>query len=394
VAEPFLEEPELTGAERGRIAAAAVHGAEFALAGMRFRLLCAEPRLLELFREHYGALEVAPDPARPATVAIACGREERTDPHLTLLAGEKAWRIRGEEAVGSAYATIFHLVTLAVRTHYLVHAGCIAVRGRGIVIAAPSGFGKSTLSAHLAVRGAELLSDELAPLERSSGLVSPAPFHVGIRPGVGEHLAQGRTAGAFSFRRDSKKLVPVRSLAGREPAGPVRPHAVVFVTTRPEPSVTTLTKHAGPVRVSFTALAPHFEREVGSLPGLRVLERGCEDALPWLMLEAEDPERAMPALLRLAEGRGVGVAGVRLEGHAGPDFTADPALRRIPAAAGVLELVKKVFPLQLKALVQGEFGGRMAPLVQELAGLLGETAFYKLTPGRLEAMISLLEGLA
>ena len=391
---PFLEEPVLSEAQRRRILDGVEHRGEFVLAENLFRIGADDPRVLESFRAHYGVLEVAPDPARPAAVEIVCALERQPEPLLTLLAGGRPYRVRGEEAVEHSFATLFHLMTLGIRTHHLVHAGCVSIRGRGIVIAAVSGMGKSTLSAHLAVRGADLLSDELAPLDRVSGLVVPAPFLVGIRPGAADSLVDGRETVSFAFREDRKRLVPVSSLSGREPPGAVRPHAIVFVTPRAGVSVTTLTKHEGAVMITFTAWTETFGAELDAVPGLRVLSRGSRDGHPFLMLEADDPERAMPALLLIARRHDIEIAGLQLEGHEGPDFAIDPVLARIPAAAGVLELVKKIFPLQMKELVRCEFGGRMAPLVQELAGLLRDTAFYKLTPGRLEAMLTRLEGLA
>ncbi len=98
--------------------------------------------------------------------------------------------------------------------------------------------------------------------------------------------------------------------------------------------------------------------------------------------------------MRLVGEHGVALAGVRLEGLDDPDFDAEPALLRIPAAAGVLEFSKKIIPHQVSELIAGEFGGRMTPLLQDLARLLRSTVFYKLTPGRLESMLRLIEGLA
>jgi hypothetical protein len=84
---------------------------------------------------------------------------------------------------------------------------------------------------------------------------------------------------------------------------------------------------------------------------------------------------------------------VGLDGAGEPDFAGEPRLTRIPAAVGVLEVVKKIIPFQFNELLRSEFGGRLAPFVRELAGLLQGTVFYRLTPGRLEAMLEILEGL-
>ncbi len=57
----------------------------------------------------------------------------------------------------------------------LVHASCVALSGRGILIVGPSGSGKSDLALRLMDRGAKLVSDDqtLVRLENGRLLASP-----------------------------------------------------------------------------------------------------------------------------------------------------------------------------------------------------------------------------
>ncbi len=205
VASPYLEETVLAPEERGAVSAAARHAIEFDLFGTRVRLSANTTAPIAGARRELGIFEVPLDPGRPPDVEIAALIEEGREPRATFVAGERAWRLRGEELVAWAHLTLVHLAEARVRTAYLAHAGCVSLGGRGVVIAAPSRMGKSTLTAHLAVRGAGLLSDELAPLERASGLVLPASFPVGIRPGVGEPLLVGRETTDQIFRSDCQE---------------------------------------------------------------------------------------------------------------------------------------------------------------------------------------------
>lgn len=57
-----------------------------------------------------------------------------------------------------------------------IHAGCIAIRGRGVLIAGTSGRGKSDLALRLIDRGAQLVSDDYTLLEARAGrLFASAP---------------------------------------------------------------------------------------------------------------------------------------------------------------------------------------------------------------------------
>ena len=57
-----------------------------------------------------------------------------------------------------------------------IHAGCVAIGGRGILIAGPSGSGKSDLALRLIDRGAQLVSDDYTALRVEAGtLLGRAP---------------------------------------------------------------------------------------------------------------------------------------------------------------------------------------------------------------------------
>ncbi len=57
-----------------------------------------------------------------------------------------------------------------------IHAGCVAIGGRGVLIAGRSGSGKSDLALRLIDRGAVLVSDDYTIVTRAGGgLVASAP---------------------------------------------------------------------------------------------------------------------------------------------------------------------------------------------------------------------------
>jgi hypothetical protein len=70
-----------------------------------------------------------------------------------------------------------------IRSHILLHAGVVARRGRGVLLAGGSGAGKSTLVLELVRRGFKLLSDEIAAIRVTDGVVEPFPRGLGMRTG-------------------------------------------------------------------------------------------------------------------------------------------------------------------------------------------------------------------
>jgi serine kinase of HPr protein (carbohydrate metabolism regulator) len=62
-----------------------------------------------------------------------------------------------------------------------IHAGCVAIGGRGVLIAGASGRGKSDLALRLIDRGARLVSDDYTLIEARGGrlFASPPPTIIG-----------------------------------------------------------------------------------------------------------------------------------------------------------------------------------------------------------------------
>ncbi len=65
----------------------------------------------------------------------------------------------------------------------LLHASAVAVDGRCVAFCGARGSGKSTLAAALVAAGADFVTDDYAPLERTSWLVWPVPYAPGIKRG-------------------------------------------------------------------------------------------------------------------------------------------------------------------------------------------------------------------
>jgi hypothetical protein len=89
-----------------------------------------------------------------------------------------------EEILGGLAQTLLELTTPGVDWLAIIHAGGLALGGRGLIFAAPSGSGKSTLTAYLARRpGFDYLGDDLVAIDASSGRILPWPTHPSLKSG-------------------------------------------------------------------------------------------------------------------------------------------------------------------------------------------------------------------
>ncbi len=139
-----------------------------------------------------------------------------------------------------------------------IHAGCVAIDGRGVLILGPSGAGKSDLAIRLIDRGAQLVSDDYTRL-RIAGewLVASPPDNIAGKielRGVGilerPFLADVPIALAVELGAPAQRLpdparrewlghsVPVLALNGLEPSAPIKVEAALALhgLTSPCPS--------------------------------------------------------------------------------------------------------------------------------------------------------------
>ena len=72
-------------------------------------------------------------------------------------------------------------VSMHAHQYLVIHAAVVEKHGQAAILPAPPGSGKSTLTAGLVLSGWRLLSDELALIDRQSGLLQPLPRPVSLK---------------------------------------------------------------------------------------------------------------------------------------------------------------------------------------------------------------------
>ncbi len=141
------------------------------------------PAAAAAIADSYGAFAVhAPErDASPLGLALhrIRGRYRLRDHH-----GDVTLVTREQDAV----VALFDLVVAAIleglgeRRMLGVHAGAVAIGGRAVILAGPSGRGKSTLTLGILRHGGALLSDEMAVIVDDGTTVLPFPRSIHVRP--------------------------------------------------------------------------------------------------------------------------------------------------------------------------------------------------------------------
>lgn len=94
--------------------------------------------------------------------------------------------VRGAMSTSGALGMLAWMVNqVAITTphHVVLHAGCVARHGGGVVLSAPMEAGKSTLVTALVRDGWDYLSDEIAAVSLTDGRLHPYPAPIALDPG-------------------------------------------------------------------------------------------------------------------------------------------------------------------------------------------------------------------
>lgn len=87
---------------------------------------------------------------------------------------------KGFDPLGSIQWFVLWTVSNLARNYFLIHAGAVASKTRGIIFPAISGFGKTTLTIKLVQRGYHFLSDEVACIHIEQNRIEPFPRKINL----------------------------------------------------------------------------------------------------------------------------------------------------------------------------------------------------------------------
>jgi hypothetical protein len=292
------------------------------------------------------------------------------------------------------YDRFLNAVFDRISTHAVLHAGALVTpRGDALLIAGPSGFGKTSLTLELLCRGLGFLSDDYAPVDLSTGRVHPYPRTVGLLPD-----GSARTPRVFVEaaqkpelpRLLGKALIDVGDVLGEAvlATDPVSVDNVVFLDAdRAEgdyPSVV----HLGVWHHGISEAAGMIEEALGA----DVLERtDRKDITIWrigMRLERMQTERFSDLL-----DRDFVAFHETLPGST-PEFEAEPRLTPIRPRDMALLLCREIQNRRRRGALMQAYNGDTTRLFLDVASALSRARCYRLNVGNFESTANLLEQLA
>jgi hypothetical protein len=296
---------------------------------------------------------------------------------------------------GTLYGRFLATILAQVERRAVFHAAALVDRrGRALVLAGPSGHGKSSLALEMVRRGFRFLGDDYAPVDLGSGSVLPFPRTASVVLGGAAPLPEAvrREAEATGTPRlFGKALVDVgRAFGpGAMAPGPAPLRTVVVLAPGdhdPAEAVSWLQMAARPAEAERLAAAL---REV---PGV-VVEAEAEGPSSHLWrLRLEHVEGPTERLAPLVEDDAVLYCERSWSGS--PDFGAAPAIEPLKRREAAVFLTRELLNRRRGSKFLEGRGGDAADLVLEVAQALRPARCWRLRVGRFDETADLLEAAA
>lgn len=349
---------------------------------------------LDLFARMYRRFQPvgAPAPAQEAVDFTVLARPDNPWGRPVMILDGEVWPINDPHLlVGYTYEGVLNAIVASVRSHFLIHAGVVSFGGQGLILAAESGHGKTTLVLELVRRGFKFLSDEMAALGRVDQQVHPFPRSLRIRPGTLE-LAGCPEAGVDAPQWLGKMLLDIDQISPGS-LGPAAAISHVVILRNPAAAEGRRADAAdGELRVLVDRLDAGFLAAVRRLSGVREVRLDEDRGYPLLRLRAAGKGRMfmLSQVENLCRQRRILILDLIKRTTNQPTFDAEPRLEAISQSQAVAELLRHFRGGHQSAILRDEFKGSSPRLFMELAVLVGQANCYQLTVGPLPKMADLM----
>jgi hypothetical protein len=349
--------------------------------------------LIELFARMYRRFRAKdpPVPTQPPIVFIILTRSDNPWGTPVLVLDGDVWLVPDPSVLEgyACYELLVQAVAIRVRSHICIHAGVVCYAGQGIILAADSRHGKTTLVMELVRRGGQYLSDDVAALGRADRRVHPFPRSLSIRPGTLELIGCPQIAVSAPMWL-GKWLVDTEELRTGS-MGEAAPISHVIIVRDPAEAEHELPN--GPERelgLLVHRLDEAFLTAVKGIAGVRKVRTALDHEFPLLWVLAERRMAVLSQIEVLCREQRILILDVIKRAERLPSFAAPAWLQAIPTSQAVRELLRRFQGGHNSALLQEEFGGRSARLFREVAALVGQARCHQLLVGPLHDMADLV----
>jgi hypothetical protein len=283
-----------------------------------------------------------------------------------------------------------------IASHAVLHAAAVVERSGGgaLLLAAPSGHGKSSMTLELTRRGFGFLGDDYAPLDTGRRTIAPYPRAVGVVPARSAPIPEpwlARASDPETIRLGGKCLLDVGDVLGEENLAAESPLRHVVLLSAPDGERTQWPNATLVDVVSRTDDAEAYDALFRATDGVEIVRRVEEPHVRAWRLKL-DPHRRPTAALdeALSSER---LIHVDKRWDLRPSFTAKPQATKIRRREAAEFLGRELLNRRVGGRLLERYSGRVPELFMDVAGSLRDAACWRVTVGNATRTADLIESL-
>ena len=361
----------------------------FRMLDVEFEVRSDSREIINLFGAALPRFAAQPLGVRPLRFIVLAHPGGQRSPVIDL--DGRTFKVRRADLLPNvAFMKVMREVYTRVGSHLLVHAAAVARDKAGLIFPASSSAGKTTLALRLVMDGWSFLSDDLAALEPDTGSMTPLPRSLGIRHGT---LVMLGLDGMDDVGRlpyitgGQKRLFDADSIRpGCVATGGRLSHLILL--SLPDGGEG-MRFRDGLFSIVVDRADEGFIADLLRIPGVEGVDVDGEDLIDLGIRHSS--AALVEGLEGLAENHNVMIFDRKYEEvPAVPRFDGRPTLRPLGTAEAARELARSFLGGPRSKLLRERFGGSVASMVFELAGILEGVQCHRMTVGDLEEMVRLV----
>ena len=308
-----------------------------------------------------------------------------------IINGEEK-QIGEQRLLGTEYIHALILSTLysQVKSHYLHHAAALSCEGKGVIITADSGYGKTTLTLALVQRGFRFLSDEIAALGRSDGNIYPFPRGLHIWEETLNMLSLPPSVKNAS-RWFDRYLVDIEDIFPGMISSPA--HVSYIFVLKNGNTQNPNTSGSNGFRTVISHTNPIFIQHIHDHPGINEIQIVEEEGYPCLNIQTNCRMKVIPFVEDLCNQHGIIILDLIKREDEIPDFSPTVKCERISRSQAAIELLRRFLGGQKAALLNSATSSGSTQFLFELTSLIENADCYQLTIGPLKDMVDVISDL-
>ena len=293
-----------------------------------------------------------------------------------------------DEVAGAVEMIILKKIIDRVDKYFLLHAGVVSKNGKGYIICAPSGFGKTTLVMELVSRGYKFLSDEYCPVNMDNYRITPFPRRVGLKNNS-PLLNAANVNKCLFMEHETKQFADCNEIFPGCSGIECSANYMIMLAGSSDPDISKDTN------ITVLGLFNENESLLAEIEDCGVVVGKKYSKGFYIAYRFEIPKRdsLTGKFQNLWKKYRNDIFYVAIEQNEKPEFASSPSIELLSKSKAVIEILTLLINRSPAGKLMDKFGGKSSNIFLQAGEFTKNLKSYKLTTGKLNEVADMIDSL-